>query len=65
MTSQTLSNDDVARPSDLSLAARNRLVINILLVSTFVVFLNETIMSVAIPRLMESLDVPASAARNG
>lgn len=44
-------------------AARNRLVIGILLVSTFVVFLNETIMSVAIPHLMTDLNVPASAAQ--
>ncbi|SHE45887.1 MFS transporter, DHA2 family, lincomycin resistance protein [Devosia limi DSM 17137] len=44
-------------------AARNRLVIVILLVSTFVVFLNETIMSVAIPHLMKDLGVTASAAQ--
>jgi DHA2 family lincomycin resistance protein-like MFS transporter len=45
------------------LSARNRLVINLLLVSAFVVILNETIMSVAIPRLMASLGVTASAAQ--
>jgi len=44
-------------------AARNRLVIGILLVSTFVVFLNETIMSVAIPHLMKDLGVSAGAAQ--
>jgi DHA2 family lincomycin resistance protein-like MFS transporter len=44
-------------------AARNRLVIAILLISTFVVFLNETIMSVAIPHLMGDLGVTASAAQ--
>lgn len=44
-------------------AARNRLVIAILLVSTFVVFLNETIMSVAIPHLMTDLGVSAGAAQ--
>ncbi|NGP17464.1 MDR family MFS transporter [Devosia aurantiaca] len=44
-------------------AARNRLVIAILLVSTFVVFLNETIMSVAIPHLMNDLGVTAGAAQ--
>src|SRR5690606_28913788 len=43
--------------------ARNRLVINLLLVSAFVVILNETIMVVAIPPLMESLRVTASAAQ--
>jgi DHA2 family lincomycin resistance protein-like MFS transporter len=45
------------------LAARNRLVINLLLVSAFVVILNETIMGVAIPRLMTSLGVTAAAAQ--
>ena len=44
-------------------AARNRLVINLLLVSSFVVILNETIMGVAVPRLMESSDATASAAQ--
>ena len=43
--------------------ARNRLVINLLLISAFVVILNETIMSVAIPRLMETLGVTAAAAQ--
>jgi DHA2 family lincomycin resistance protein-like MFS transporter len=46
-----------------AVAARNRLVINLLLVSAFVVILNETIMGVAIPRLMASLDVTAGAAQ--
>jgi DHA2 family lincomycin resistance protein-like MFS transporter len=45
------------------ITARNKLVINLLLVSSFVVILNETIMSVAIPRLMESLGVTANAAQ--
>lgn len=44
-------------------AARNRLVIALLLVSTFVVFLNETIMSVAIPHLMTDLQVSAGVAQ--
>jgi len=44
-------------------AARNKLVIALLLVSTFVVFLNETIMSVAIPHLMADLGVTASLAQ--
>jgi DHA2 family lincomycin resistance protein-like MFS transporter len=50
-------------PLSQSDAARNKLVIALLLVSTFVVFLNETIMSVAIPHLMEDLQVTASAAQ--
>ena len=44
-------------------AARNRLVIMLLLVSAFTVILNETIMSVALPRLMQDLNVTASAAQ--
>jgi DHA2 family lincomycin resistance protein-like MFS transporter len=44
-------------------ARRNKLVINLLLVSSFVVILNETIMSVAIPPLMASLGVTAAAAQ--
>lgn len=52
-----------AAPSDASNAARNRLVIALLLVSTFVVFLNETIMSVAIQPLMTDLGVTATAAQ--
>jgi DHA2 family lincomycin resistance protein-like MFS transporter len=59
--------DDVAIPAvgphHASNAARNRLVIALLLVSTFVVFLNETIMSVAIQPLMTDLGVTASAAQ--
>lgn len=43
--------------------ARNNLVIGLLLASAFVVILNETIMSVAIPQLMTSLSVTASAAQ--
>ncbi len=50
-------------PVSHSDAARNNLVIALLLVSTFVVFLNETIMSVAIPHLMNDLGVTASAAQ--
>lgn len=48
---------------DLALAARNRLVISLLLVSTFVVVLNETLMGVAIPHLMQDLQITASAAQ--
>ncbi len=41
----------------------HKLVLNLLLISAFVVILNETIMGVAIPRLMASFDVPASSAQ--
>ena len=47
MTSETMTDvpsTAAAAPVDTSTAARNRLVIALLLVSTFVVFLNETIM---------------------
>ncbi len=43
--------------------SRNRLVINLMLVATFVVFLNETIVGVAIPRIMEDLRIEASTAQ--
>ncbi|MCA0946720.1 multidrug efflux MFS transporter [Yangia mangrovi] len=49
--------------SDPDLAARNRLVILLLLVSAFTVILNETIMGVALPRLMKDLNVTANAAQ--
>ncbi|GAA4265682.1 DHA2 family efflux MFS transporter permease subunit [Frondihabitans peucedani] len=44
-------------------AKRNRLVIGLLLVSAFVVILNETIMSVALPRLVVDLRVTAATAQ--
>lgn len=44
-------------------AARNKLVIALLLGSTFVVFLNETMMSVAIPHLMADLGIQANMAQ--
>jgi len=49
--------------ADTALSARDRTVIALLLVSAFVVILNETIMSVAIPHLMADLGVTASAAQ--
>ncbi|WP_226628822.1 MDR family MFS transporter [Alloyangia pacifica] len=52
--------DPVSEPDH---AARNRLVILLLLVSAFTVILNETIMGVALPRLMKDLNVTANAAQ--
>jgi DHA2 family lincomycin resistance protein-like MFS transporter len=54
-----------ATPPDVTpqIAPRDRMVINLLLMSAFVVILNETIMGVAIPRLMAALHVDASAAQ--
>lgn len=43
--------------------ARNRLVITLLLISTFVVILNETLMSVALPRLQQDLHITADVAQ--
>jgi MFS transporter, DHA2 family, lincomycin resistance protein len=48
-----------AGASHSRLPARDRQVIGILLVAAFVVILNETIMSVALPRLMVDLDISA------
>jgi MFS transporter, DHA2 family, lincomycin resistance protein len=56
-----LAQDNVAAPAAADTAGRNRLVINLLLVATFVVILNETLMAVAIPRLMRDLNVTAGA----
>ena len=67
MTSETFESGSAAPETapvvDKATAARNSLVINVLLVSTFVVMLNETAMSVAIPHLMAALSVDASAAQ--
>ncbi|SEP68864.1 MDR family MFS transporter [Microlunatus flavus] len=54
-TPTTTTGAASAPPADVS----TRAVIAILLVATFVVILNETIMNVALPRLMEDLDVNA------
>ena len=57
-------SESSARISDpAQIEPRHRRVINLLLISAFVVILNETVMSVAIPSLMRSFDVPASAAQ--
>lgn len=42
---------------------RNRVVIALMLTATFVVFLNETIIGVALPRVMEDLNIEASTAQ--
>lgn len=61
-TTPTLNRVSEA-PIDPALVARNRLVITLLLVSTFVVILNETLMGVALPHLMHDLGITASAAQ--
>jgi MFS transporter, DHA2 family, lincomycin resistance protein len=61
VSTTNLSPNDVLAPVVADPAGRNRLVINLLLVATFVVILNETLMAVAIPRLMRDLNVTAGA----
>ena len=51
------------QPDAAALAARNRTVIGLLIGSAFVVILNETLMGVAIPVLIESLGITASLAQ--
>lgn len=57
------SSVDASRDAVLPerLPARDKTVISLLIVSAFVVILNETIMAVALPRLMEDLHISASA----
>ena len=52
-----------ALPDDLQTTRRNSRVISLLLVSAFVVILNETIMGVALPKLMTDLQIPATSAQ--
>lgn len=70
MSNEPLTNSASAQPVQAQgggLTAdesrRNRRVIGILLVSAFVVILNETIMSVALTELMEDLNISARAAQ--
>jgi DHA2 family lincomycin resistance protein-like MFS transporter len=60
---ETLSDAEQDVPAMEDHSARNRLVIGLLLVSAFVVILNETIMGVALPHLMADLHITASAAQ--
>ncbi|MGO4595000.1 MDR family MFS transporter [Leifsonia sp. 2TAF2] len=55
---RTTSNSTPAQHTDHS--ARNRLVISLLLISAFVVILNETVMNVALPDLMKDLGIQPS-----
>jgi DHA2 family lincomycin resistance protein-like MFS transporter len=48
-------------PDEAAIGSRNRLVIGILMVSTFVVILNETIIGVALPQFLKQLHIDASA----
>ncbi|WP_350348048.1 DHA2 family efflux MFS transporter permease subunit [Agromyces sp. G08B096] len=55
--------DTVARPAVAAAPPRTGPVIALLVASAFVVILNETIMSVALPRLMVDLDISAANAQ--
>ncbi len=63
MSDPTLSTTDHSGDDLAATNTRNRVVITLMLVSAFVVILNETIMGVAIPVLMRDLRVDASAAQ--
>ncbi|MFP7833825.1 MDR family MFS transporter [Marisediminicola sp. LYQ134] len=60
-TIPTITPPEAESPADNS--RRNTLVIRLLLVSAFVVILNETIMGVALPRLMDDLSITATSAQ--
>jgi DHA2 family lincomycin resistance protein-like MFS transporter len=59
VTATSTSPHTTTASAPASDGAGNRAIIAILLVATFVVILNETIMNVALPRLMEDLSVTA------
>jgi DHA2 family lincomycin resistance protein-like MFS transporter len=50
-----------ASSDEQATSSRNRLVIGILMISTFVVILNETIIGVALPQFLKQLHIDASA----
>ncbi len=60
MTDRTDVRPNEAAAAQAVLSPRDRTVISVLLVATFVVILNETIMAVALPVLMTDLGVPPS-----
>ena len=62
-SSVTTSTAPWAADHESHLGARNRLVIFLLLISVFVMILNETIMGVALPTLTTELGITASAAQ--
>ena len=51
---------DIDSPPAHDLARRNRTALSLLLAAVFVVFLNETMMGVALPRIQESLHIDAT-----
>ncbi|MGZ0213356.1 MAG: MDR family MFS transporter [Actinomycetales bacterium] len=57
------SSAEGSSTSSVDNSGRNRLVIALMLAATFVVFLNETSLVVAIPRIMEDLNIQPSTAQ--
>src|SRR5690242_1597456 len=51
---------DIASTAPSGLSTRNRTALGLLLAAVFVVFLNETMMAVALPRIQESLHIDAT-----
>ena len=64
MSAAPVVRDDTAfTPPTPEEAKRNKIVIGLLLVAAFVVILNETVMGVAVPRLMADLGISAGTAQ--
>ncbi len=63
VTDNAITTQNVTGDATADHSRRNSVVINLMLVATFVVILNETIIGVAIPRLMDSLHIAASTAQ--
>jgi DHA2 family lincomycin resistance protein-like MFS transporter len=57
------SNTKSVLPLEFEIPAGSNVAILVLLVSTFIVILNEMLMGVALPRLMQELDISASKAQ--
>ncbi|MBX3194249.1 MAG: multidrug efflux MFS transporter [Microbacteriaceae bacterium] len=60
MTNDTVAPRTASVPIDAATASRNRLALILLLAAVFVVFLNETMMNVALPKIQESLRIDAT-----
>ena len=69
LTSHSPSNSEISPPipppvaTDDTTSPRDKKVIGTLLIAAFIVILNETIMNVAVPKLMTELDITASVAQ--
>ena len=59
----TVSENVAETTPDDTTSAHDRKIIGCLLVAAFIVILNETIMNVAVPKLMQELDITASVAQ--